>query len=171
MADEQKTRFTKIKFDGSKVRLEYQITKKDGTPDEYVISSSDQPDRAFPTALAALAADVAGICELPDTDQAKLSVRGVTLTYTNGIRGACITALKSLKTADAPLVLNTPHLPESPYGDNDAPTLALETIERLDVLVAEAARYLAGERAQARLILEPERESAASTSELVGAHA
>lgn len=58
MADEQKTRFTKIKFDGSKVRLEYQITKKDGTPDEYVISSSDQPDRAFPTALAALAADV-----------------------------------------------------------------------------------------------------------------
>ena len=155
-----KKQFTKIKFDGSKVRLEYQVTRKDGgVPDEHVVVCSDQPDRAFPLALAALALDVVGICELSDSDETKLLVRGVSMSYTDGIRGACITALKSLKTSNAPLVLNTPHLPEKPYGEGDGPTLDSSTVSRIDALVVEAERYLAGERAQGKLFT-PDTEQA-----------
>ncbi len=46
------TRFTKIKFDGQKVRVEYEVLK-DGSsdPDEYSVFSADQPKaRASPCA-------------------------------------------------------------------------------------------------------------------------
>jgi hypothetical protein len=149
-----KTRFTKIKFDGSKVRIEYEVERKpEVEPDEYALISSDLPTLEFIEALADLAQDVAGICELPESDTAKIAVRGVSLSHTNGILGACITGLKSVKTANAPLVLNTPHLPSEPYSDNLAePTLPTATCGRIHVVIDHAQRYIDGERAQGDLL-------------------
>lgn len=146
--------FTKIKFDGSKVRIEYQVERKDGgDADEYAMHSADKPLPEFDSALQALASDVVTICELVSSDVERLKVRGVTLTHTNGILGACITALKTLKSSNAPLVINTPHLPMEPYsdGDDQAPTMPSGMAERLAALEVQADRYLAGERAQASL--------------------
>jgi hypothetical protein len=85
-----------------------------------------------------------------------ITVRGVTFTWKNDIMGACITALKSLTTANAPLVLNTPHLPSEPYSGNpgDVGPVLRRGTDRLEHLITEVARYIDGERAQAKLPLE-----------------
>jgi hypothetical protein len=148
-------RFTKIKFDGSKMRLEYEQPRKDGDPDEFTLLCADAPAPEFTEAFAALAQDVIAICELPSDQLSKIKVRGVTLTYSNDIMGACITALKTLKSANAPLVINTPHLPAEAYGGDDtaSPTLDTATCDRLRSVCEQAARYLNGERAQASLFV------------------
>lgn len=150
---ESSRRITKVKFDGSKVRIEYERTREVGDPDEFVVGCSDKPAPEFAPALQALALDVVTICELGEEDTRRLTVRGVTFTWTNDIMGACISALKALQTASSPLVLNTPHLPSAPYGDgNDlAPTLDPDTIARLEELGRQAERYIDGERAQGSL--------------------
>jgi hypothetical protein len=86
----------------------------------------------------------------------KLTVRGVTITWTNDIMGACITALKALKGANAPLVLNTPHLPSEPYSEGGSPDFLLpeETAENIGALLNEAEAYIRGERAQGSLLPE-----------------
>jgi hypothetical protein len=142
----------KVKFDGAKVRIGYERERDDGQIDEFTMSSADQPAQSFIDALAALSEDVIDICELPADQQDKLKVRGVTVTHTNDVMGVCITALKSLKTADAPLVLNTPHLTEAPYSEGStSPLLSTETCDRISELLLAAERYLDGERAQGDL--------------------
>jgi hypothetical protein len=156
-------RITKVKFDGSKVRIEYENKREDQKQwDEFTLQSADLPTLELTDALADLRQDVLAICELPADDLLKLTVRGVTLTHTNDVLGACITALKSLKTANAPLVINTPHLPETPYGDGDSPVLATSTVDRLHTLMLAAERYIDGERAQADLFEKVELQDAAA---------
>lgn len=157
MADDS-LRFTKIKYDGQKVRLEYQRLRADGgDPDAFSLQASDKPTRAFVEALEALAQDVVTIAELAERDRARITVRGVTITWTNDILGAVITALKALQTADAPLILNTPHLPSQPYHEAGGGLLLPEsTVGRLQALMHEAERYLAGERAQGALFTDRE---------------
>jgi hypothetical protein len=148
-------RITKVKYDGAKTRIEYERKRLDGRGfDDYTINCSDAPLASFRDAFNVLAADVIGICELHPDEQSKLTIRGVTFTNTNDIFGACITALKKLKTANAPLVLNTPHLTEEPYGEGDTstPLLDSETADRLHTLALEAERYVNGEREQGDLL-------------------
>ena len=147
MSAQRITRFTKIRYDGSKVRLEYQVTRPHGDPDEFAISSSDQPLTAFIAALRALVVDVMDICEFPHTERDKFRVRGVSLSYHDGVMGACITALKDVLAANSPLVINTPFLPEK----GEECCLSPRCAERIRELVFEAARYRDGERAQGAL--------------------
>jgi hypothetical protein len=147
-------RFTKVKYDGSKVRIEYEVPRKDGgDADAYTLVSIDAPAPEFIAALAAMRQDVIDICELDPSCGDKLEVRGVTITHTNDVLGACVTAIKKLKTANAPLVLNTPHLPEVSYSgdDNGEPLMTTAMGDRLSALFIEAQRYVDGERAQASL--------------------
>lgn len=155
-----KTIVTKVKWDGSRVRIEYQKERTDGLSDDYTLNCADRPSPAFLNAMNALADDVVEICELGIDDAKKLTVRGVTFTHTSDVFGAVITAMKKLKTANAPLVINTPHLTEEPYGEGDTstPLLETETVDRLHMLALEAENYINGERAQGSLIVASERE-------------
>jgi hypothetical protein len=150
---------TKVKYSGEKVRIEYTIERTDGgEADEYTLQSADKPLPSFETALLALTPDVVDICELDTLSAAHITVRGVTFTWKNDIMGACITALKTLATANAPLVLNTPHLPSESYSGSEhdrSPVFSRGTYDRLGHLITEAVRYIDGERAQANLPLEP----------------
>jgi hypothetical protein len=165
------TRFTKIKYDGSKVRIEYEVTREPGKdPDEYTVFSADAPMPSFIDAMNALAQDVIAVCELPADQIDKLKIRGVSLTHTNDILDACITALKVVKTANAPLVLNTPHLPAEGYSDNpDEPVMPSWMGARLEAVSDEAQRYIDGERAQASLFNEAIAEQPQDTAQLVTA--
>jgi hypothetical protein len=148
-------RITKIKYDEKKVRLEYERAREEGDPDEFVLGCGDRPSRAFRDALQALAQDVNAICEF-DPPQA-LTVRGVSLSWTNDIMGACVTALKTLTTTNSPLVLTTPHLPSEPYGEGaGGPVMTRPMIHRLEQLIDEARRYvLGGAREQGKLFSGP----------------
>lgn len=146
----------KLKYDGTKVRIEFQRLRQDLKYDEAMIGSTDQPLPSFRAALVDLIQDVCALIECPTSYGDKMVIRGVTFTDSDGTRGACITALKSVKTAKSPLVLNTPHLTFGPMNDGDqGPFLPGETIERLETLEAEAIRYINGEREQSALPLEP----------------
>lgn len=148
----------KVKFDGVKVRIEFQRKRADDRYDEAWLASFDHPMRSFIAALIALAPDVCTICELPSDQVDKLQVRGVSFSHTNDIMGAVITALKPVKTAQSPVVLNTPHIPQAPYSDGgEGPLLDDDTADRLETLRDEAIRYINGEREQPQLDLqEPE---------------
>ena len=75
-------------------------------------------------------------------------MRGVSLGYEDDSMGACITSLRAVMTANSPLILNTPFLPERPReSDPSGFRLPHETVRRLRALIAEANRYLEGDRA------------------------
>lgn len=163
-------RICKVKDDGDKVRIEYQRERADKQGyDDYSMSSVDRPTVAFTQALSALSADVVQICELPESDADKLTIRGVSVTWTSDIMGACITALKRLNTANSPLVINTPHLPSEDYGDNDGPVLREETALRLHRLLLEAEGYIDGDRAQPSLLKDADVAAEAQNAEVVTA--
>lgn len=144
----------KVKYDGTKVRIEFQKLRADKRYDEAVLGSFDTPMLSFRLALADLVQDVCAIVECPETYGDSIKVRGVSFTDTDGIRGAVITALKGVKTAKSPLVLNTPHLTSAPMNDGDqGPFFDGATSERLELLEAEAIRYINGEREQPGLPL------------------
>jgi hypothetical protein len=149
---EPETRFTKIKFDGSRVRLEYEVIRPGGgDPDEYALSCADLPLVAFREALRALVDDVCVICEFPSLEASKVKVLGCSITYKDGILGAVLTATKDLLACPAPLILNTPHLPEKPYGEGGGSVLPANTVRRVRALCVEAQRYLDGDREQGSL--------------------
>jgi hypothetical protein len=146
------TRFTKIKFDGSKVRLEYEVIRPGGgDPDEYSLLCADLPLVDFRNALRALVDDICVICEFPSSETPKVKVLGCSLTYKDGVLGAVLTATKDLMISPAPLILNTPHLPEKPYSDSGGSVLPANTVRRVRALCVEAQRYLDGDREQGSL--------------------
>ena len=145
-------RIEKVKYDGTRVRIEYSVERQDGRFDERVLSCYDEPIPEFKTALAALVEDVCDICELPADQAEKMRVQSVSLSYTNDILGLVITALKSVKTAQSPVVLNTPHIPAQSYAEGgEGPVLADNTLMRVETVTREAERYIDGERAQQSL--------------------
>lgn len=145
--------FNKVKYDGSRMVLEYALERGDDRqPEDLTLNSPDRPVQAFKDALQALAQDVCTICELPEQDATRIEVRSVTVTHKNGILGLCICGLKGLQTANAPLVLNTPHLTEAPYSDTGGgPLLAKGTLDRLRTLLDQAEAYVCGVREQPHL--------------------
>lgn len=142
------TLFSKIRFDGEKVVIVYTVDRESGgDPDEYSLKSADTPSVEFTMALQALKRDVVDICEFPSTDEKKFTVRGVSLSHTDGVLGVVITALKLVETANAPLVINTPHLAQT----DTAPSLPIATADRIKTLCEQAQKYVDGERAQGEL--------------------
>lgn len=127
-----------------------------GEPDTFSIDCADLPSPAFLEALAVLEKDVNAICEF--RPPVKLNVRGVSFSWTKGVMGAVVSAHRSLGTAPAPLILNTPHLPAEAYGAGAGGQLMPAGMaERLRVLLEEVSRYiLGGARAQRSVFEAPD---------------
>ena len=145
--------FTKIKYNKDKVELKYHIEQ-----DEYKISSFDKPRPEFQQAMQKLVVSVVDICEFPEMYGESIDIISVSLSYSSGIMGATITALKALDTSYAPLVLNTPHLPTQDYSGNNpnAPLLPENAIKAIENLIEEAELYLQGKRSQLSILDEME---------------
>ena len=125
---------------------------------EHSLRSGDKPLPRFKDALADLVPDVVNclhlfllICQplLAEGRNDRLTVRGVTVTWNHDIMGACITALGDVDGSPSPVVVNTPHLPESPYSGSDDdpnPTLPPSAATKIDTVIEEAKMFLDGER-------------------------
>lgn len=139
--------FTKIKCHKGEVELAW----RDSGPRyalEHRLTSGDEPLPEFAAALQAFSRYVLHLCDLPPTYAAGLTVTGVSISENEQQgRGIVVTALKALADSPAPLVINTPHLPETPSHD-DGPCLPTFTRQMLDELERRAADYRAGIRAQ-----------------------
>jgi hypothetical protein len=122
---------------------------------EITLRSVETPQPELPAKMAALAHDVRKLLGLPhDWASDSFTVAKViwSLSEKTGVRGAVISCQVGLECADAPLVLNTPHLPFEQYSETgNGPLMPEATIARLNDLEAEALAFLDGKRAQADL--------------------
>jgi len=168
-------RFNKIRYDNKgRVCLVYDEILSDDKVNEYSIKCTDVPRDEFKQSLAALKIHVVNICEIPKKQAERLEIRGVSLSWKHGIMGAVITALKTLEHSNAPLILNTPHLPETSYSEEgEMSCLSSKCLENIRTLMEEARRYLEGDRAQINLFfpgVEGEVETTEKDLEFIGKH-
>jgi len=145
-------RIKKVKYDGVKVVIHYEVERANEAIDEYTLSCVDAPTAEFKTALTALKSLLPAWTELtPFGDNCE--IRGAFFSYKNGIFGGGFTALKPLKNCNSPLVINAPHKPSEPYseGGDESTCLTSNESELLCEVCRQAELYLDGERAQMEL--------------------
>ena len=148
-------RWKKIKRDSvNRVHLEYE-QRNGKTWDEHMMTSADEPAKAFPEAMNALAEHVLDICELPAEWLNRIRVSGVSFSYGGDaeVRGATLIATRRLDHAN-PMNLITPHKPEDSYSGNEVEPetlLSPACVRALDALCEAAQAYLNGARAQLAL--------------------
>ncbi len=152
MTDRQ---INKVKWDPTKGRtlIQFDVERDGGECDSFVLDCFDKPHPALLSAIDALASHVAEWCEAEPSFAEGIQVRGVSFSWTDGIMGATITALKSLRECNSPLVLNTPHKPSEPYSETAPADVCLkpETIDALLRVLRETEAYIDGKREQGSL--------------------
>lgn len=75
------------------------------------------------------------------------TVRTVSWSWSHDIMGASVCLLIKLERSNSPLVVNTPHKPESQYNEGGtSPTLPSLLAEKLHALHGLVVRYIDGER-------------------------
>jgi hypothetical protein len=160
-------RIKKIKYDQKRVTVVQEVHHGGGgDPDVIKIACREGPREEFCMALAALVPHVLDILclELGESHDWLVGIRicGVSFSWPQDVMGATVTATVDLPTANAPLVINTPHLTAELINESsEAPLMSQGMATALRVLIDEAQRYLAGHRAQMILPFEPEFEDAA----------
>lgn len=138
-------RFRKVKWDQREVTLLW-TTESATETHEHELTSKQEPHKDLDAALQDLAGDVLNVCEI-DCPLEDVRVQSVSLSFSekSGLRGAVVTALKSVEIANAPVVLNTPHLSQD--GESDKGVMPSRMWQRILQLELEADAYLTGKRA------------------------
>ena len=147
--------FHKIKYSKERVIIHYDEDLGSGT-NELTLNSFQAPAPSFKKAFEFLEKWVNEICELNlkgEDITSLIEVIGVSFSWTNEIMGAVISAKKHLAETPAPLILNTPHKPSEPYGENadEMNIMSSDLVADLEILQKEAEDYLNGKRAQTKI--------------------
>ena len=148
--------FTKVKYSRAekKVELTWETTEGAGQKDAvtHSLKSFDPPHPDFVAALDAFRRPVVEFLDLPWAYEKGLEVRGITINYEeDGRYGVVITCLKELDEANAPLVLNTPHLRQYQDDPIERGFMPREWEPLLDRVHAAARDYVKGKREQGDL--------------------
>jgi hypothetical protein len=161
-------KFTKIKYDGKKVELSWNEKSKKGTEISHTLTSTEAPAIELKNALNAFERFVEDLLEVAPQWMLTLKVTGLSINEEeDGRAGLVITSQKKLSGANAPLVVNTPHLREVVKLGEDGPGFFLGGMaEAIDEAATAATAFFNGKRAQRTLF-----DSASETKkpELVGA--
>ena len=147
----------KIKLLKDKIELHYRLVNgADGG-----FKFPEEARREFFDAMADLLSPALDLLELPKAYASRMHVSGISFTWKNDIMGAVITLQKELNGTDAPLVLNTPFLPEAPFGEGENKLLPDALVRGLRECLVETELYLKGERKQGQLPLKVDQAEAA----------
>jgi len=152
-------RIRKVKVQKGRVTINYQESSPAGGWTDCAISSHEQPRPQLPVALGRMADHVIETCELQEGDLDRIQVHGVSIGYhmsnDQDQRSIVITATRKLHQSLAPMVINTPAKKEEVDGKKEDPRTAMtiECNQDMVVVMAEAIRYINGERQQERLDL------------------
>lgn len=143
-------KFRKIKWNGTKVHLEWETVDGDDVV-EHKLVSFDPPAPAFEGALLQLKEEAIKLLELPEEYGDGMRVIGVTIKEdeTRGV-GCVITLQKEIERSPAPVIFNTPYLAA---WDENYP-LPTAIADQLDEIQAAAADYVQGKRSQGDLFEE-----------------
>lgn len=159
-------RFTKIKWNGKEVVLAW-TTKSGADTIRHTLDSFERPRQEFDDALQAFVPEIVQLLELPTAYAEELKVIGLSINYEEGDRaGLVVTCLKNLAEFNAPLVLNTPHMREPDFDDENPGQMSDTVLQLLGRAQGAATRYVEGKREQGDLF-EAESEPAAGRPELV----
>ncbi|MGH7469751.1 MAG: hypothetical protein ACRENP_17515 [Longimicrobiales bacterium] len=153
-------RFTKIRY-AQKDEKPVNLAWKDASGADSItttLESASEPEPEFIKTLRAFRPEVLKLCRLPRAWGDDAEVRQVTIGWTKDDRRTVqITMVKPLPDSNAPLVINTPYLPE-PAENGQGGGMSTNMMNLLDQLEQVAERYVAGERAQKELALDDARE-------------
>ena len=133
----------KVKLGGAKIEMKWSCSNGD----ELEAKFTEEARPELGAAMSGLVGPCLELLELPEWYGDGLRASGLSLSYADGVMGATVTLQKTLKDAPAPLIMNTPHLPQEPYSDGGA-CLPGELSDAIELVVDEAKRYLQGERRQ-----------------------
>lgn len=141
----------------SKISMVYEKRTKNGSWDEYSFTCSEAARPEFYTAVSNLAKHVIEMCELPESYLNRITVRGVSFSYSGEaeVMGATISAQMKLEHSYPDLNINTPHKASAPYSEYSEPDemqlLSDDCIMDLEELQHECKLYIKGDRAQGSL--------------------
>ena len=160
-------RLTKIKIKDKFVLLRWEkFEPSTKNWDTYELESADPPRPELRDELTHWQNHIAKICELPEDYAKRITVRGISISYSEDGMGIVASGTMELKTNAAPLCINTPYKPDS-VGENMSEDFALtaEQYDDLENLCEEAYRYINGDRAQQNLFSQEEKHESNSDTE------
>jgi len=137
----------KVKYDrkAGQVTIEYEQVGIDEV--KITLKSNDEPLPELVDCFNNLIPYVETICQLPDGYCNDAEIRGVSLSWTNGVMGVVVTCLVPLDNANSPMVINTPHVPAEQYSEGgESPVLSKNVVIVVEELINEAEKYINGER-------------------------
>lgn len=127
--------------------------EKAGRLEEHTLKCNERPRTALLEAFRDLRGHLVTICELPESWEEQIRIRGLTVKENKeGTRAIVISGIRKLAGSHAPLVLNTPYMVEE--ADDEVGVFSDECAEDLDALAALVWKYLDGDREQRQLPLE-----------------
>jgi hypothetical protein len=150
-------RILKAKIKDS-VYIEYEV-EHNKISDKLTLESTDEPLPEFKNALQEMRGAVCSICELDDDNIPRIKVLGASLKYEGDPgeprrMGVTVTATRRLKKSNGVMLLNTPYLLEAANDKKQSRSVMPPELEtQIGLVIAEARRYLNGERSQTEMEL------------------
>lgn len=159
----QPVTITAVRYNRKSIRIEWTQGE-----DEYGVNFHENPLPDFLTSLAAMAGPVCALCEFPARDAEKIEPTGITVRAHGENQLALIVAKKKIKKGGRVFNIATPLLPMHPDEENEtADCMTTAEAGAIKAVIAEAKRYVLGERAQGVIdfTLAEEKQPAENTPE------
>lgn len=150
--DDLRIRKVKLNDEGLEIQAESRAAEETDTVDrkQVVLRSKQQPLASFTDAHRTLQRIALRLISAP-SEWTDVRFRGCSVNYEDSTdrMGAVVTLLVDLDEFPAPLVINTPHLRvEDDQDESGNPAMPRDMQRAVELLLDEAMRFLAGERAQ-----------------------
>ena len=140
----------KVKWDGQKMTITWDSGDGERTSISHTLTSDERPSPEFVEAMRDVVAPAARLLELGEGSRERMTFRSATASLDDqGRRGMTVCVLREIAGASAPVVENTPYLPEADAEDPN-PCLPTDLEGAVDDVMAFAVRFVrGGEREQA----------------------
>ncbi len=146
-------RYRKIAIKKENVDLEYEDSNAAGTFDVMSLKAKDEPAPEFHQAMEAFKPIFIRLCELNESDKAKIIITGVHLSYhgDNNRMGIVISGYKKLVNYVGIVTMNSPCMLEREDKANPKKDIPDDLTECFDELWKQADKFLKGYRAQTKI--------------------
>jgi hypothetical protein len=153
---ELKMRYRKIAIKKESVDLEYEDSNAAGTFDVMSLKAKDEPAPEFHQAMENFKPIFIRLCELNESDKAKIIITGVHLSYhgDNNRMGIVISGYKKLVNYVGIVTMNSPCMLEREDKANPKKDIPDDLTDCFDELWKQADKFLKGYRAQLSIDLK-----------------